>query len=157
MDQPRYNSEFLRHLMSAMPDNREVKSNNVNLIPNTSIRYIKGKYYVELEIPGANPEDIKVLIRDNTINIDMKKFYINEEDEELVENSEDAKAPTYKNYVNGGYSSNNNYLTGMFSYNIVFPYRIAQGDIESFYKWGILTFVIQPQPSVEFNLEITSA
>ena len=181
-----YNHQFISHLLSTVsPDmktdqKREVK-NKVNIIPNYSMRFFHGKYYLEFELPGVDPKKIRVLVRDNEIHINIKKFYINTipspppppsitlpnedtSEEEDSDDNADVKVAstniienldmTYHRYIEGACVREQNYITGAYMYKLKLPYHVEKGTISSTYKWGILSIIITPNPSTRFKVEI---
>ena len=131
-----YNPLFINHIVATL--NNLTESTTQKIRPNHCVRYLDNKYYIEIEMPGVDPETLKILVKGDEINVDAKKFHLNQLIDEKVKPSD----------------VNVNYKTGMFSYKIKLPYCIKNECITSYYMWGILTFEIIPTDESGFTIDI---
>jgi HSP20 family molecular chaperone IbpA len=138
MDTNVYNPRFINHIANTLNEVTDIK----NSTPNHCVRYLDGKYYIELELPGIDPDSIVVLVKPkecrDEINLDVKKFYMNN----MIDLRDDTLTPV-----------NVKYKTGMFNYIINLP---QCNNIKSYYMWGILTFEVIPIEKSTFNINITN-
>ncbi|MCF7907025.1 Hsp20/alpha crystallin family protein [Patescibacteria group bacterium] len=90
--------------------------------PRINLENKEKEIVAEAEIPGFSPEDIKVTIENNVLEIEGK--------------SEDKKEEKKKNYYHQEFSS------GYFQRSINLPAKVKEGDAQANYEDGLLKIVI---------------
>ena len=165
-------NSILQRIINQSVGQQPIPEAKINPLPNHSVRFHEGKYYMEIELPGVDPNNIDISVNNDTIRVTVDKTFMHEfvdensgSDEDVLvihspRNSEEKsvavlnnKSERYNNYVRGK-DINNNYNTGEYAYDLVFPYKINKGFIDSYYKFGVLGLIITPESDERFNVEV---
>jgi HSP20 family molecular chaperone IbpA len=72
--------QFINTMMRVPPQST---SNKIDVLPNYSLRFHRGKYYIEIEMPGINPQNIKLEVKDDVLNLSIIKEHVYEFKDEV--------------------------------------------------------------------------